>query len=478
MFGIQRSLGRGIMRRYVGVENWKARFARVTKPYCHEMKDNETDDDPSCLTEIQSAPGDQLGSTSVAGSGSQPWLGRPFSSLRHRNYRLYFFGQLISQTGSWVQITALMWLAFELTQSNRWPAWIVGLHVFPTCLLGPWGGVLADRFPKRWLIFWMQACFMCLSVVLATIVLAGLVRPWHLLVLASVSGSVNALDFPARLSFVIEMVGRRDLVNAVGLNASLFNGARAVGPAIGGFLLLWLGPGWCFALNAVTYLGVLVGLARMDVKAAGPGLAAGGLRYVLEGFGYVLRHSRMAWLLALVAVIGFFGWPFLALLPAFAHDILGLEEGGYSTLLSATGFGALTAALTVATFGSMERPGWFVATGVFFFIIALMLLALSMVQHIAAAALCCSLVGFGLVLFFATCQSVVQLAAEDTNRGRVMGVWSMVVSGAQPLGNFLAGPTADRWSVPVTLRGQAFACGLALVGVLALIALSARQRNR
>lgn len=406
------------------------------------------------------------------------WLGRAFASLRHRNYRLYFFGQMISQTGSWVQITALMWLAFELTHSNRWPAWIAGLHIFPTCLLGPWGGVLADRYPKRWLIFWMQACFMALAVVLAVLVLSGLVKPWHLLVLAAVSGLVNAVDFPARLSFVMEMVGRQDLMNAVGLNASLFNGARAVGPAIGGLMLAWIGPGWCFALNTVTYAGVLIGLARMDIAETVVPAARNsrGIRYVLDGFGYLAQKPRVAWLLVLVGAIGFFGWPFLSLMPAFAHDVLDVRERGYSMLLSATGLGALAAALSVAAFGSIERRRGFIATGVS--MIATMLLALSISTRIEAAAVCCGLIGFGLIMFFATCQSVMQLAAEDHNRGRVMGVWSMVVSGAQPLGNFLAGPAADQYGEPIVLRIEGFACALAMVGTIALVYLLDRERLR
>jgi len=426
------------------------------------------------------APEQKSEDQDVGGSSIDPeqpvsWVGRAFSSLRHRNYRLYFFGQMISQTGSWVQITALMWLAFELTHSNRWPAWIAGLHIFPTCLLGPWGGVLADRLPKRWLIFWMQLCFMALSVVLAVLVLSGLVMPWHLLVLAAASGLVNAVDFPARLSFVMEMVGRRDIMNAVGLNASLFNGARAVGPAIGGLILVWIGPGWCFALNTVTYAGVLVGLARMDIaETAGTASSAPGLKYVLEGFGYVLQKPRLAWLLVLVGAIGFFGWPYLSLMPAFAHDVLGVRERGYSVLLSATGFGALAAALTVAASGSIERRRALISTGVS--TIAAMLLALSISTRLDVAAVCCGLTGFGLILFFATSQSVVQLAAADHNRGRVMGVWSMVVSGAQPLGNFLAGPAADRWGEPIVLRTLGLACAVALFGMIALLWLSRGQQ--
>src|SRR5262249_41633257 len=177
-----------------------------------------------------------------------------FRSLRHRNYRLYFFGQMVSLVGSWMQTTALMWLAYELTRQSLWPALVPAVQVLPTFLLGAWGGALADRWPKRSLIFLTQAAFMALALVLAGLVLARAATPWQLLAVSVGWGVIQAVDLPARLAFVMDLAGREDVVNAVALNALLFNVARAVGPAVGGALLVWLGPGPCVLVNGLSYL--------------------------------------------------------------------------------------------------------------------------------------------------------------------------------------------------------------------------------
>src|SRR6266849_7124323 len=189
-----------------------------------------------------------------------------FRSLRHRNYRLYFFGQLISLMGTWMQNTALSWLAYEITGQSKWPAFISAAQILPTFLLGPWGGALADRWPKRPLIFWMQAAFLVLALLLAWLVLHGAVQPWQLLLVTAATGLVTAIDLPARLSFVMDMVGRDDLTNAVALNSLLFNSARAFGSLLAGWLMIRFGAGECFLINAVSYLFVLLALSKMDIS--------------------------------------------------------------------------------------------------------------------------------------------------------------------------------------------------------------------
>lgn len=402
-----------------------------------------------------------------AGSGVSRLFCHAFRSLRHRDYRLYFIGQLISLTGSWVQTTALMWLAFDLTRQSRWPAGIAALHIFPTFLLGPWGGMMADQLPKRRLILCTQIGFMSTAVLLAVLTLSGSLRPWHMLVLATFSGIVNAVDLPARLAFVMELVGREDVINAVGLNASLFNAARAVGPAVGGVLLNVVSPGACFAVNATTYAGVLLALALMKSGRTVPTSSGqGGLRRLLEGFRYLNTQRRLSALLLLVGIVSFFGWPFQTLLPALASHRLRVDASGYSVLLSGTGIGALSAALTVATFGTWSRRRSFIAGGVS--AASIMLLALAFAPGLASATACCVLLGFGLILCFATSQSVVQLRSEDHSRGRVMGIWSMILCGTQPVGNLLAGFAADRWGEPLVLAISGIACGLAAAAMIAL----------
>jgi MFS family permease len=409
-----------------------------------------------------------------------PWWALPFRALRHRNYRLYFLGQLVSLVGSWVQTTALMWLAWQLTHRSQWPALIATAQILPTFFLGAWGGALADRVAKRSLIFSAQAAQLVLAVLLGGLVLTGHVTPWQLLAISLAAGVVNAVDLPARLSFVMDMVGREDVVNAVALNSLLFNAARVVGPAVGGLLLTSLGPGHCFLINGLSFVAVLVALALMDVSGTSRTPPRPGIRALLDGWLYVLRRPALASLLAMTGLMSLFGWPFLTLLPALAHGTLpgadpaGIEaraDGeGYSHLLVGTGSGALLAAFTLAALSSprWRRPFLVVAVAA----AATGLCGLALVREMLPAVAGCALTGFGLVLFNATSQSIVQLSTGDDNRGRVMGIWSIIICGALPLGNLAAGRGADMWGVAPVLAGEGVACLTSAAAVLALLAVS------
>jgi MFS family permease len=381
---------------------------------------------------------------------------------------------MVSLTGSWVQTTALMWLAFQITGKFSWPAFIMAVQVFPTCLLGVWGGTLAERWPRRRLIMITQAALMVNALSLTVLVLAKVIEPWHLLVIAAANGLVNAVDLPARLSFVVDLVGRDDLINAVALNSLTFNLARALGPVIGALLLQTLGAGPCFLLNGLSYVAVLVALQRMTVADAARRTSGEAAEPVTEAFRYLAGRPGLALLLVLVGVIAFFGWPVMSLLPGLAERRLGAVEIGYGVLLSGVGCGALLAALTVATFGSLARGRRFVTAGVV--ITAAALLLLSAVRRLPVAAGCCFLVGYGLILFMATSQGVVQLSAGEHNRGRIMGIYSMVLSGSQPLGNLLLGPAADQYGESVVVRVEGLGCALGALGVL-LWLLIVKQRG-
>jgi MFS family permease len=399
---------------------------------------------------------------------------RTFRALRHRNYRLYFLGQLVSVTGSWVQTTALTWLSYELTGESTWPAWISAAGVLPTFVLGAWGGMIADRFPKRWLIFLTQALMLGLALLLALLTYWGKPAPETLLAVSLAAGLVNALDLPARLAFVVDLVGREDLVNAVALNSLLFNSARVVGPALAGFLLI-LDPsaGMCFLVNALSFAAVLVALAAMDVPGTPRRAASGGWQTLLSGFVYLAGRRNLVLLLLLSGVLAFLGWPVLSLLPALADNRLGVGHEGYARMLSGIGAGALLAALLVASFGSLQRQHLFLGAGVV--LSAASLLGLAVVREQVLAVICCGVLGCGLILFFSTSQSVMQLSAGDYNRGRIMGIFAMVLSGAQPLGNFLAGPAADRWGVAKVLAGQ----GSVIAGAaLVVLCLALRTRRK
>jgi MFS family permease len=429
------------------------------------------------------------------------WLPPTFRALRHRNYRLYFFGQLISLIGTWVQTAALMWLAFKLTgeTESSWSGWIVAAQILPTFFLGGVGGMLADHLPKRGLIIATQSALLVQAVLLAILVMTREVELWQLLAINAFSGLVNALDLPARLTFVMEMVGRGDLPNAVALNSLVFNAARLVGPLVASVLLV-LGPGVCFLINALSYVAVLIALVSMRgvVTTAAVGHAPSPSTHTAS-VAYIAGNPGLALLFLLTAVVSVFGWPFQALLPALAKLGLQLDspplridlgasliwpsqgyievgsKEGYGLMLSGAGMGALVAALIVATFTTRARRRLFLTSGMVVVVIGL--IGLSAATKLPWAVLCCALVGCGMILFLTTGQAIVQLSAGPDNRGRIMGLYAMVVSGAAPLGNLMVGPAADRWGVAQVLFVQGVACATAAVGVLALLQVWKRVAN-
>jgi len=406
-----------------------------------------------------------------------------FRAMRHRNYRLYFWGQFVSVTGSWAQGAALTWLAYDLTKESIWPSLVGAVQVLPTFVLGVWGGSLADRWPKRPLIFLSQATLLLLALLLGGLVLSGHVTPWHLLAVATAAGIVNAIDLPARLAFVIDMVGREDLPNAIALNSLLFNTARMVGPAVSAVLFALTGAGEtgqtaagvCFLLNGFSFVAVLAALAWMDLPPPAPRTdkhdPAGSL---WAGFRYLAQHRGLILLLLLSASMALFGWPILSLLPAVADQRLGASTGGYAWMLSAIGSGALIASLLVASYSNVRRR-WFLAAGVVLSAVSLLCLALTRSLPVAVA--CCTVLGCGLILFFPTSQSIMQLSSDDHIRGRVMGIWSMILCGAHPLGFLLAGRAADCYGVPLVLTLMGLGIAVAAVAVLVL-ALTWRGRRQ
>lgn len=376
---------------------------------------------------------------------------RTFRSLRHRNYRLYFVGQLVSLVGSWTQITALMWLAHEQTGYARWPAFLAAAQIGPTFLLGPFGGALADRVCKRWLIVRTQFVFLACALAIIGLYLTDLLTIWAMLAVMFVHGIVQAIDLPARLSFVPGLVSRSDLPNAVALNSLLFNVARAIGPAIAALLLGLGGTIWCFILNAASYLAVILALLwiRLPPEEDCPDLPGGG-----GGFKVLGRTPGLLTLVLLAGMVAGSGWPVLPLLPAFAVKVLGLGEGGYGTLLSAVGIGALAGALLTATFvQETTRRRRLLFAGLL--LVAGGLVGLCWTTSLLLSSACCFVFGFGMIVFFATGQSAVQLGTANADRGKVMGVWAMMLSAGVPLGNIAFGPAADAFGVTSVIAVQA-----------------------
>jgi predicted MFS family arabinose efflux permease len=388
---------------------------------------------------------------------------RTFRSLRHRNYRLYFLGQMVSLVGSWMQTTALMWLAYQLTRQSKWPAFLSAAMIGPTVLLGAWSGALADRCRRHALIVRTQIGFLLSASILTVVVSLGLANIGLLLALMFCHGIIQAIDLPARLAFVPDLVEREDLINVVALNSVQFNVARAIGPAIAGVLLIAAGPAVCFLVNALSYVAVLVALLLMR-----------GFREHHEktreqatesGLAVLRRKPRLLVLILLAGWVAVAGWPLLALLPAFAANVLHRSEGGYSALLSAVGVGALLAALTAATVGSERRQRRLLLLGLGCVCVALT--GMTRADDLYLAAGCCGLFGYGMILFFATGQGAVQLGADDAHRGKVMGFWAMTLSGGAPLGNLVFGPAADAWGVTTVITAQAVMAALALAALFA-----------
>ncbi len=420
---------------------------------------------------------------SPAPGGVRAALGRTtFRSLRHPNYRRYFYGQIVSFTGSWMQSAALMWLLYDRTGDVRWPSYLLVAQVGPTLLLGTWAGHLADRWPKRDLIQMTQAAFLVTAVALAVLVAGGWAAPPLVLALQLLTGVVQAVDLPARLAFVPDLVPRDDLINAVGLNAMLFNSGRAVGPAATGVMFLLaaaaaphlavahldavaLGAVGCFALNAVSFLAVLLALRRIEI----PGSPAGHkpeASSAWDGVRYLAAHPRLGGLVVLTFVLCAFGWPVLTLFPAFTRTRLGLAEGSYSFLVSALGAGALVGALATATFGAPARRGRFLVLGAAATAAGLAGLAAATTTVPAVAGAGC--VGFGLILFLSTGQSALQLAVPDATRGRVMALWAMMLSASAPVGHLAAGQIADAVGVAPVFAGMAVGVGAVAAAIAVL----------
>ncbi|WP_166646341.1 MFS transporter [Zavarzinia compransoris] len=407
---------------------------------------------------------DQTTDTAGAGGAGLTGLARFGRAFRHPAYRYFFAGQLVSLTGTWVQTVAQSWLVYRLTGSPLMLGTVVFVNQLPMLVLAPLSGALADRLPKRRLIVATQAMQMMLAAGLAGLTLGGAVSVPLVLAVAGLSGLVQALDVPARQAFVVEMVGKDDLPNAIALNSSLFNGARLIGPSVGGLLVAAVGEGWCFALNAGSFAAVILSLALMPLPARPPvARQARGLAAIREGFAYAWGERRVRRLLALVGWTSLLGMPYTTLLPVYA----GLKHGGgpatLGTLMAAAGAGAFAAALVLA--GLARAPRFrtvgLAATG---FGAALALFAVTDVYPLALAAL--ALAGFSMMVEVGSANIILQSLVPDALRGRVMALYAMMFLGMAPFGGLLVGFAAERFGIVAATVGGGLLCVCAGVIVL------------
>ena len=318
---------------------------------------------------------------------------------------------------------------------------------------------------------------MILSLILAALVWSGHVQPWQIIVLAMFGGVTMAFDMPARQSFVIEMTSREDLMNAISLNSSAFNGARIIGPSLAGFLMAKVGIAMCFFLDGISFIAVIAGLLMMRLPQHSTAKTeTSALAQSLEGFRYVRNHPRVLTILSLFAVVGIFGWSYSVLMPAFARDVLHLGEQGYGMLMAGSGVGALIAALTVATTGHFLPTRTMALSGVWIFSATLALFAFNRNFGVALALLAVG--GFGMVLYFSTSNTVLQTIVPDEMRGRVMGIWTLIFGGMIPLGSLQAGLMADFLGTSATIAIGAFICALAALVTLQVVRRREAQQAR
>jgi MFS family permease len=381
-------------------------------------------------------------------------------ALRYRNFQLFFSGQLISLTGTWMQNVAQAWLVYRLTGS----AVLLGLVSFagqiPVFLMAPVGGIVADRFPRRRVVIGTQTAAMLLALVLAALTLTGAVRIWHIFVLSALLGIVNAFDIPARQAFFVEMVGREDLINAIALNSSMFNASRIIGPAVAGILVAAIGEGWCFFANGVSYIAVIAGLLLMTVaerRVVRP--PASPLADVIEGFRFVIDSPPIHHLMIMLGVLSVTGMPYAVLMPIFAGQILHAGPKGLGILMGAAGVGALAAALLLASRETVKGLGRWVAISAGAFGASLIGVAVSHTFWLSCAVLLP--VGFAMMFEMGSSNTLIQTMSPDRLRGRVMSVYSMMFMGMAPFGAALSGVFAARWGAPATVAGGGVICMVA-----------------
>ncbi|MGI9046343.1 MAG: MFS transporter [Burkholderiales bacterium] len=381
---------------------------------------------------------------------SNPDFPSALRALKHRNFRLFFGGQLVSLTGTWMQSIAQAWLVYRLTDSAILLGLVGFLGQIPVFLLAPLGGTMADRHDRRRILIATQSIAMLLALTLALLALTASVQVWHVFVLAAMLGLVNAFDIPARQAFVVDMVGRSDLMNAIALNSSMFNGARVVGPAVAGALVAVVGEGWCFFINGVSYLAVLASLLSMRIESrVRVPLPGSVLANIAEGFGFVWRTKPIRALLMLLGLVDLMGMPYAVLMPIFADRVLGGGASELGLLMGASGIGALAGALTLATRRNLRGLGRWVAFSSAGFGLGLILFSLSRTFWLSAALL--APVGFCMLVQMASSNTLIQAMVPDNLRGRVMAVYSMMFMGMAPIGALFAGTLATYIGAPATV---------------------------
>ncbi len=390
-------------------------------------------------------------------------IAKTFTSLKSPNFRLWFIGQVVSLVGTWMQATAQNFLVYELTHSAAYLAIVGFANGIPTILFTLLGGLTADRFSKRKVIVIAQAAMMVLAGILAFLAFTQLIQPWHIVVLAFMLGVANSFDAPARQAFVVDMVERENLATAIALNSTIFNLGAIVGPATAGLVYAWLGPAWCFTINSISFIAVIIALLLMKLppRVIVPSIGSP-LTKLVEGLKFVFNEPRIRLLLAYTAVLTVFGFSLMTLMPAWSVKILGGDVKLNGLLLMARGVGSLIGALMIAYFSShlvrnkIWQMGWY--------LMPVALLAFAFLRWIPGTIMLLVLLGWCLMSVLNISNALIQSYVSDHMRGRVMSVYTLVFFGSMPIGALVAGGLATAFGEPATAMICAGIILLATIG--------------
>ncbi len=379
-------------------------------------------------------------------SEGEPRSGNAFAALRHRNFQLYFAGQLVSNAGTWMQVIAQGWLVYQLGHSELTLGIVSFASAIPSLVTLPWGGVVVDRMPKRTLLIMTQTGAMLLAFILAFLSFTGLVQQWHIVALAAGLGLVNSFDSPGRQAFVVEMVGREDLPNAIALNSLMFNSARVVGPALGGLLLALVGASWCFTINGISFLAVIWSLWIMEVHPTGARIdPESSWKQFLSGVQHARHQLELGGLILISLVFSVFAISYIPLLPAFVEQVLKQGAAAYGWLTAAFGTGAVVGAIIIA---NRQRPGWrgkwlFLANILF----PLMLAAFIFNTWVPLSFVLEFFMGAAFMIEYTMINTLLQTGVEDHMRGRIMALYTITFLGFAPFGNLALGALSARYGL-------------------------------
>lgn len=416
----------------------------------------DDDDTPGAVS-----PGDASEGAGPPASGAPPSAGGALSAFSHRNFRVFFAGQILSLAGTWMQSTAQGWLVLELTGSSLLLGVVMAVTTLPTLLFTLYAGAVADRMDKRRIILWSQVAAAILSLTLAVLTDTERITYPVLLAIAFGMGTVSAFEVPTRQSFFVELVGKRDLPNAIALNSSAFNGTRIVGPAVAGWLIGAAGIAACFYANAVSYAAVIAGLLMIRLPPfQRPERGASTLENIREGLAYIRGDRLVRTLVWLIAAMSILAFPYSMLLPVIARDVLRVGAPGLGSMLAAGGAGALAGAIWLAGFGSRFARGKLILAGSLVFAATLVAFSLSRAYPLSLALL--AVAGFTMILNNASVNALLQSAVPNQLRGRVMSVYVFMFVGMAPLGSLQAGALA-RWA------GAPFAIGAGAAAFIVVV---------